>query len=43
VGADDAMNRAQACITKYVEEHGACPVTGIPCSLAQVRRIYFTG
>ena len=32
-----------ACISQYVTEHGTCPVTGIPCSLAQVRRIYFTG
>lgn len=30
------------CIHKYVEQHKSCPITGSPCELLEIRRIFST-
>lgn len=29
-----------ACLSTYVAEHHACPVTGLPCDASQIRRVF---
>jgi peroxin-12 len=30
------------CLCSHAKEHGSCPVTGVPCALGDVRKLYET-